>query len=434
MHKHSKLFLSVGLAVSCISSTAIAAGFQVNEHSANGLGRAFAGQAATPENATILTTNAAAITQFDTQQISVAVSYIDPNVDISGEINTQVASPAGTVDLPAMDGSEQNIADTAIIPAAYYIRPINDKLSFGIGAFTSYGLRTDYSDDYNALHFADDAEVKSVTLNPTLAYKVTDTLSLGLGISTTYAEAEISTSTPKAIETISGGMVPGNATIVGLEGDDWGFGWNVGVFWQPTSTTDVGLSYRAETKLELQGEVSSALRPDLNQGGQLDLNLAAITELAVNQRLTEQWSVQASVVLTDWSTFEKLEANLDDGTDLLLKQENFDDTWRGSLGVTYKVDDVWTLRAGYAYDDGAVTTENRSLSIPDTDRHWITGGVSYAIDDSSTVDFGYAYLNGREADVDKSSDRLQALGVTSTITGRQSANAHILSAQYNLSF
>lgn len=434
MHKHSKLFLSVGLAVSCISSTAIAAGFQVNEHSANGLGRAFAGQAATPENATILTTNAAAITQFDTQQISVAVSYIDPNVDISGEINTQVASPAGTVDLPAMDGSEQNIADTAIIPAAYYIRPINDKLSFGIGAFTSYGLRTDYSDDYNALHFADDAEVKSVTLNPTLGYKVTDTLSLGLGISTTYAEAEISTSTPKAIETISGGMVPGNATIVGLEGDDWGFGWNVGVFWQPTSTTDVGLSYRAETKLELQGDVSSALRPDLNQGGQLDLNLAAITELAVNQRLTEQWSVQASVVLTDWSTFEKLEANLDDGTDLLLKQENFDDTWRGSLGVTYKVDDVWTLRAGYAYDDGAVTTENRSLSIPDTDRHWITGGVSYAIDDSSTVDFGYAYLNGREADVDKSSDRLQALGVTSTITGRQSANAHILSAQYNLSF
>ena len=435
MHKHSKLFLCVGMAVSCFSSSALAAGFQVNEHSANGLGRAFAGQAATPENATILTTNAAAITQFETQQFSAVVSYIDPNVDISGELNTQVATPDGAVvDLPPMSASEQNIADTAIIPAAYYIRPINEKLSFGIGAFTTYGLRTDYSDDYNALHFANDAEVKSVTLNPTLAYKVSDQLSLGLGISTTYAEAEISTATPKAIEAISGGSVPGNATIVGLEGDDWGFGWNVGLFWQPTQTTDIGVSYRAETELELDGEVSSDLRSELNLGGQLDLNLAAITEVAVNQEITNQWSVQASFVFTDWSTFEKLEANLENGSDLLLKEENFDDTWRGALGVTYKLDDVWTLRAGYAYDDGAVTTKNRSLSIPDTDRHWITAGASYAFNDTSTIDFGYAYLNGREANVNKTNDRLQALGITSTITGRQSANAHILSVQYNASF
>ena len=89
------------------------------------------------------------------------------------------------------------------------------------------------------------------------------------------------------------------------------------------------------------------------------------------------------------------------------------------------------MRAGYAYDDGVVTVENRSLSIPDTDRHWITGGVTYTLNDSTTFDFAYAYINGREANIDKSRD----IGsITSTIEGSQSATAHVLSAQVNMSF
>ncbi|QJR80727.1 long-chain fatty acid transporter [Alteromonas pelagimontana] len=409
-----------------VSHQAMAAGFQVNEHSANGLGRAFAGQAAMPENASVLATNPAAITVFDAPSFSAGINYIDPNVDIDGEL----VSTLGGTSIP-MSANENDIADSAVIPSFFYAQPINEKVSVGLGIFSSYGLSTDYSDDFNALHFADNAEITTITMNPTVAYKVTDTISLGLGLSVTYADAEIGTSTPKAVAALTQGAIPANATIVNLQGDDLGYGWNVGAFWQATSTTNVALSYRAETELNLSGEINSDLEPTYNQGGKLALNLASITELAVNQIINDQWSVQASVNFTDWSTFDKLEANLADGTDLLLKQEDFEDTWRASIGATYQYNDQITLRAGYAYDDGAVSYAHRSLSIPDTDRQWFTVGATYAVTASTSVDFGYAYLKGREANVNQQ----RGLGpIVSNLTATENASANILSVQVNTQF
>ncbi|MBU2977196.1 porin [Alteromonas sp. C1M14] len=428
-----RLFVRTSLAVTLtglFSSSVFAAGFQVNEHSANGLGRAMAGQAALPENATILATNPAAITAFRTSQFSAQVSYLDPEIDIRGEMSTNISEP--------VDASEENIAESAIIPSLFYTSVINDKLSWGLGLFTSYGLATDYSDSYNALNYADEAEIFSFTVNPAIAYKVTDTLSLGLGLNITYADAKISTSIPQVFGTAIGNAELGNLTIVEMSGDDIGYGWNVGVFWEPTRDTNVGLSYRAETQLELEGEIKSdlgVLIPEVdalyNQGGSLDLNFAAITELAVSQKLNEKWSVQASVNYTDWSTFDKLEANLDSGYTLLLKEEDFEDTWRWSAGVTYQYDEQLTLRAGYAYDEGAVSYAHRSLSIPDTDRHWVSVGGTYKITESTNVDLAYVYIKGREADVYQE----ETLGsITTALTATEHATAQIFSVQVNTAF
>ena len=202
--------------------------------------------------------------------------------------------------------------------------------------------------------------------------------------------------------------------------------------------TNIALSHRAETKLELSGEVSSDLRAALNQDGSLDLNLAAITELAIDQKLNDQWSVQSSVTFTDWSTFQKLEANLESGDDFLIKEENFDDSWRASIGVTYILNDEITLRAGYAYDDGVVSVENRSLSIPDTDRHWFSGGMTYTMSEDTSIDLAYVFIDGRKADIDKKrtivENAVPGADFTSTFVGTQSATAHILSVQMNTRF
>jgi len=433
MSQHFSVRASVCMAlISFSSSSALAAGFQVNEHSANGLGRAMAGQAAMPENASVLATNPAAIGMFTASQFSASVSFIDPNVDVNGRTTSSISTDTGPVIIASADASNDDIADTAIVPSFFYIKPINDTWSVGVGGFTAYGLRSDYSDDFEALHYADTAEVKSFTLNPAVSYKINDTLRVGFGLNLTYAEAEISSALPNSLTPVLGVPVA-NASVFQLEGDDIGYGWNAGIFWQPTETTNIGFSHRAETKLELDGEVSSALSAELNQAGSLDLNLAAITEVAINQVLDAQWSIQASFVFTDWSAFQKLEANLANGEDFLIKEENFDDSWRGSLGATYKLNDKYTLRAGYAYDDGVVTIENRSLSIPDTDRHWMTAGLTYSIDTDSSVDIAYAYINGREAAINKTRS-LGATGISSTMVGSQSATAHILSVQFNMQF
>ena len=425
---------SVCLALATMaSSSALGAGFQVNEHTANGLGRAMAGQAAMPENASVLATNPAAIAAFKTSQFSAQVSVIDPQIDIRGDMDVTVGGNTLT-----LDAGEEGVAESAIVPSLFYTTPLNDKWSAGIGMFTSYGLATDYSDSYNALHYADEAEVFSFTVNPAVAYKITDTLSVGLGLNITYADAEIGTSIPQAFGTLMGNEALGNLTMVKMEGDDVALGWNVGVFWQATSSTTLAFSYRAETELTMEGEVNSdlgVLIPEVaelyNQGGSLDLNFAAISEFAVNQKLNEQWSLQASANFTEWSTFDKLEANLDSGYVLLLKEEDFEDTWRLSVGTTYNYSDKLTLRAGYAYDEGAVSYEHRSLSIPDTDRHWITVGATYDLSDSMSIDVGYAYIKGREANV----SQIREIGSVETLlTATEHAKANVFSLQVNTSF
>ena len=440
MKQHFSLRASVCLALaSMASSSVLAAGFQVNEHSANGFGRAMAGQAATPENASILATNPAAITEFKTAQFSAQVSYINPQVDIRGDMDVAVYNESGEVLFAnTYDASEEDIATSAAVPSFFYTAPVNDKVSWGIGAFSNYGLATDYSDSYNGLHFADDAEVTSFTLNPVVAYKVNDTLSLGFGLNVTYAEAEIGTSIPQIFGPLLGSEALGNLTIVKMSGDDIAFGWNVGAFWQATDTTTLALSYRSETKLDLEGEIESdlgAIIPAVaelyNQDGSLSLDLASITELAVDQKLDEQLSVQASVVFTQWSVFDKLNAELDSGDELLLKEEDFDDSYRFSLGATYLYNDKVTLRAGYAFDNGAVTLEHRSLSIPDTDRHWYTVGATYALTETTTIDMAYAYITGSTAEVIQQ----DALGtIVSDLNATEHAKANVFSLQVNTSF
>ena len=451
MKQHFSLRASVCLALaSMASSSVLAAGFQVNEHSANGLGRAMAGQAAKPENASILATNPAAIGVFKEAEFSASVSFIDPNVDISGNVTYSF----GDTLVGGGVAKEDNIAETAFVPGFFYVSPINDNFSAGVGVFTTYGLRSDYSDDFGALHFADTAEVKTVTVNPALSYKVNKQLMVGFGLNVTYAEAEIGSGVSNTLAATIEGLEPtaqalgitlpslnAGSSLFSMEGDDVGFGWNVGVFWQPSELTNIALSHRAETKLELDGAVSSetpVFPIELNQPGSLDLNLAAITELAIDQKIDDQWSVQASLTFTDWSTFQKLEANLEDGENFLIKEENFDDSWRGSIGVTYILNDEFTLRAGYAYDDGVVSVENRSLSIPDTDRHWISGGLTYTMSENTSIDAAYVVIDGREAYINKDrtilSDVLPNTDFTTNFTGTQSATAHILSVQMNTRF
>ncbi|GEA02602.1 long-chain fatty acid outer membrane transporter [Alteromonas sp. KUL17] len=449
MKQQFSLRASVCLALATLaSSSALAAGFQVNEHSANGLGRAMAGQAAKPENASILATNPAAIGVFKEAEFSASVSFIDPNVDIDGDVSYSLVTGATS----EQNSSEDNIADTAIVPSFFYVSPINDKLSAGVGVFTTYGLRSDYSDDFGALHFADTAEVKTVTLNPAVSYKVNKQLMVGFGLNITYAEAEIGTGVSSSLKefvdnevrpfllSVNSNFPPieSGDSLLKMEGDDVGFGWNVGIFWQPYEFTNVALSHRAETKLNLSGEITSdvpLLFPfDANQPGSLDLNLAATTEFAVDQKIDDQWSLQASVTFTDWSTFQKLEANLSSGDDYLLKEENFDDSWRAALGVTYILNDEITLRAGYAYDDGVVSVENRSLSIPDTDRHWFSGGMTYTVSEDTSIDVAYVFIDGREANIDKDRPINESIAFTSNFSGTQSATAHILSVQVNTRF
>lgn len=406
--------LLLGLAVGApLSQQVHAAGFQLNEHSTSGLGRAFAGEAAFGDNAAAIGRNPALGTQFDSIHVAGGVTHINPEVDAEGSVEYAVAPGV------PFDADRTDFSPEAWVPNAYFVQPINDRWSWGLSLNSHFGLSTHFGDQYNASDLADEAEIITYNINPSVAYELSDSVSLGLGVSLVKAEATFGTALPYSMK---------GAQVLKLEGDDTTFGWNAGITWQPSDALRVGFAYRSEVDLTLEGDSTSDLVPTYDQGGSLDLTLPAGAELSAIYQLTPAWTLSASAQWTEWSVFEELEVNFDNGMDQHLKDENFNNNMRYSVGATYDINPQWTARFGIAYDESAVSAEYRSLSIPDTDRVWYSAGFTYNVDQHLSVDVAATFIDGEEVDVTETS----SLG--SVFTGTTHGDAKIFGVSVNYTF
>ncbi|GAA4651072.1 outer membrane protein transport protein [Kistimonas scapharcae] len=405
--RFTRTSLSVAV-LAALPMLANAAGFQVNEHSAAGLGRAFAGEAAIADDASVIARNAAGMSLLDSQVFTAAVSYIKPEVDVELEGR----------------GTAKNVADEAVVPTFYYVRPIDERWTVGIGGFSNFGLATHYGNASGITPAADETELTTYNLNPSVAYRVNDDLSVGFGVNFVYADATLTSSSATPIP----GFLPNGGDISKLTGDDWGYGWNAGILWQATDATRVGLSYRSEVKLKLEGKVSTDTVMPWNSKGSVDLTLPSIAELSVHHQLNDKLAVHASAVHTGWSSFDELATDLDNGQNFPTVKEEWKESWRYAVGMTYQYNDQWTWRTGIAKDNSPVRNEHRTFRIPDADRIWVSVGGSYKLDKAQSVDFGYAYLQGKKVDIDE-----DFMG-SSMKAEVKSADVHILSLQYNYRF
>lgn len=161
---------ALAAAIALISSNVSAAGFQLNEYSAAALGRAFSGEGAVADNASVGSRNPAAMTLFDRPSFSGGVIYIDPSVDITG------TSPSGK----STDAS--NIAPSAWVPNLHFIMPLDEQWAIGASATSNYGLATEFNDDYVAGMLGGQTDLKTANLNLSAAYRLNDNFSFGLGL------------------------------------------------------------------------------------------------------------------------------------------------------------------------------------------------------------------------------------------------------------
>ncbi|VTR48057.1 Outer membrane flp protein [Serratia fonticola] len=116
-------------------------------------------------------------------------------------------------------------------------------------------------------------------------------------------------------------------------------------------------------------------------------------------KVAPQWAIHYSMAYTSWSQFQELKATDSNGNTLFQKHEGFRDAYRIALGTTYFYDDNWTFRGGIAFDDSPVPAQNRSISIPDQDRAWISAGTTYAFNKDASVDVGVSYMHGQKVTI-----------------------------------
>lgn len=304
----NKITLSLAAAVTLgLSTNAMAAGFQLAEYSATGLGRAFAGEAAMADNASAQFRNPAMMTYLEGTQISTGAIYVDPNIDVEGKVN-------------GVSTKAEDIAHSAVIPNFYLSHQINEQWVAGLAIATNYGMETELGGNFLATAFGNKAMVKSVEVNPNLAYKINEEFSIGGGVRYVMAEGHFGASAATDMPIAKGVTIPKGSDIKYMEGEDQAWGWQLGAAWQINDSNRIGVNYRSEVALTLEGDASGAYydlmmmkqgkAPSKTYAGSMELTLPATAEIASFHQLTEKLAMHASFNWTDWSSFEKLEANI----------------------------------------------------------------------------------------------------------------------------
>lgn len=397
-----------------------AAGFALIEHSASGMGNAFAGGGAVAEDASTVYFNPAGMTYVQGTQLVGAIHFIKPNAEFNND-----GSIAGDYPGPAparpLGNSGGDIGSLNFVPNIYFKMDLNENVKIGLGVNSPFGLKTEYDPHWLGRFLAIKSEIQTININPSIAYKINNQLSVGAGISAMWAQAELT-------RAVNIGLAESDVKI---KGDDWGYGYNFGAIYQATPGTRISVAYRSKVNQHLEGDATfgSAL---LAKSGSISANTTLPETLSMSafSRIGNQWDLMGDVTFTRWSQFKELRINYSNGTLLANTPENWSNTLRYSIGANYHYNDAIKLRGGLAYDEEAISDQFRTARIPGNDRKWVSMGANWKIQPNASLDIGYAHLFINDATV---SDNQVASG-SGLIKGSYDGDVNILSLQYTHNF
>jgi long-chain fatty acid transport protein len=420
----SSMLGSAGIVVSMagFAFNAAAAGFALTEQG-SGMGNAFAGGAAAAEDASTIFYNPAGLTQIPGRQVMVGVSALKPSIDF-----TNRGSVAGLGKPLGVEGSDAG--QWGVIPDVYFSWAATDRLWLGIGVNAPFGLKTSYDSNWIGRYQAIDSVLTTVNVNPTVAFKVNEVVSLGAGINYQRLDATLT----RAVN-----FVPAAEGSARVSGDASAWGWNVGALFNLGTDMRVGVSYRSQLHYRIEGDVTFNRPAGVpNAGAAADGSIFAnvtvpeSASLSVFQKFSDQWDFMGDITWTRWSRLEALNIYRTNGATLQAIPENWDDSWRFSLGLSYYVNPAWKLRGGVAYDQSPVSNQFRTARIPDSDRTWLAIGAQWKPQSLSglAIDVGYAHLFVKDASI---SDNQAASG-SGILIGNYSLSADIFTVQLAYSF
>ena len=441
---------------------ALAAGFAIKEQSGTALGNAFAGSASGTDDISYSYYNPAMMGYLSGNHAAVSGSYIMPDSNFkNGSASTITGQPINTTN--DFNGNK-DIGRDALVPALYGMWSATEELKLGISVTLPFGLLTDNVPGWEGRYHALKSDLKTIDINPAIAYRVLPNLSIGGGFRAVYADAELSNSVDAgsicAADTSAGGC---NDIATGggsppqptqqdvrakLDADDWGFGFNLGVMYEPIERLRLGVAYRSSVDLTLDGDAefdhsqSGLSGAILQAGGFLNdtdadssVDLPDSVAFGATYDISDEWAVMGQVEWWNWSNFDELRVNFDDGQPDSVTEENWDDSWFFALGTTYKPKQVegLTVRLGLAFDESPVPDKTRTPRVPDEDRYWIAAGIGYTPLPWLTFDLGYTHIFMPDADIDlKATDPGNQF--RGDLSGEYEANIDIIAFQATARF
>lgn len=389
-----KGFVWAGIFCLVATSMSYGAGFALYEGSARGnaLGGAMVGRADDPS---AIYYNPAGITQLEGFRMMAGGTVIVPNTDI------KTIDGNGTVQTT---GTETNFWDPPHFYASYQF---SDALWFGLGVFSPYGLGTEFDENWPGRYNSYKAFIQTLTVNPTVAFKLNDKVSLAAGMEVMWFDLDLRQKIPTPLGDVD----------QKLTGDSYGYGFNLGVRYKVCDWMALGAAYRSQVRQHIDGDAEftkpallSVYSPSsfLNTGADGSILLPDSVSLGAAFYPTSRLSLEMSGIWTRWSTFDALTIHYDNpitvdrNTGLpvttVSKVKDWNSVWRLQLGVEYKTTDWLDLRAGYVYDEEPIASDHVDYLVPANDRHLFSFGPGFHWK-NWTLDLSYAYLYIKDRDV-----------------------------------
>ncbi len=391
--KHFRKFFAVTTAVMSFPSLqAQAAGFALYESSArgDGMGGTLIARADSPS---ALIYNPAGMTQLDGTQIEIGAALIPPR---------------GSVEI---GGTETKIKESNhIVPYLYGTYQLNDQVWFGVSLGSRFGLGTAWDENWIGRFSSTEVEIVTISMQPTVAYKINDTVSVALGAEIMHSEVTMGRKVPVA---------PGIEAGYNLSGDALGIGAVGAIHYSPSDEWRFGLTARTPVKLSFDGE--STLGTNIYES-EADVTLPGSVALGAAYQVSADLSVEANLIYTFWSSYDELKVE-SVGLPSMAEEKAWEDVLRVQLGVEYAVNDNWDIRAGYVWDESPIGEYADFLTFPGN-RQIVSVGAGYK-GDGWNVNAAYAYLFG-----EKTAYELEGYGQV----GYRDSKAHIFNISFGYEF
>lgn len=385
----------LSLALASAASHGFASGFAINEQSISSMGTAFAGRSSSADDASTVFGNPAGMARIKREQVSGGIALIHAKTDIDNASGSANGSNDG--DMVPFIGA----------PMGYYVKPLDDNWSFGLGLYVPFGLVTDYERNFQGRYHGDRSEVRVITLQPTLSYRFNEQLSIGFGPTINRIDGELTSAINNPIPGAGDGKVE-------IKGDDTALGYNLGVLFEITPQTRFGLTYHSKVDYRLKGDTTVS-GPGFvigSSAGTYDASLELTTpesvDFSVTHELNADWTLYAGSTWTRWSRLEEIRADnkgvgglLAGNLSSISEPQNWHDTWAHAVGAAYTLNSQWTLRAGLAVDQSPTNNVDRSPRIPTGDRTILSLGTAWSPNDDVTIDLAYSYLMEDDAHIER---------------------------------
>jgi long-chain fatty acid transport protein len=348
-------------------------------------GYAGAGLAARAGDAGTVFANPAGMTRFESSEMLAAGTALYIYGPYAPDQNTTVT------------GSDGQTNEFFGAGSFAYIHPVSDRLKIGISAQNFFGLSLDWSDSWVGRYTSVKATVIAPQLQPTVAYKVNDWLSIGAGAALTLGYL----SDKARIEPVLPGRADGKLRYSDSEFAVQG---NIGIMIEPSDDTRIGLRYLTETDLDFKDGANISgvgslpdLDPDIDVGNPrngLDLGMKMPQSLmaGIYHRVNDRWTVLGSVGWDEWSSFSRVQVVVQ-GTNINTQvNAGFRDTWHFGLATEYQYSPKWTLTGGVSYDTSMASGATRPLVLPLGTMTRYGLGFEYKQSEELTLGGGLSFL------------------------------------------